>query len=121
MSDYPACGKVDLSQGLGPVTARWLEISYGGGRTSVYGPARDLMLVINDEKAPADGERRAPCSPGSAASIQLFSTPPVHKPGRDGASFVGSRPPDLIAAVEQMLATRELRERGESVREACAS
>jgi hypothetical protein len=117
VSDNPSCGTMDLSQGLGPVTAPRLEVSYAAGRTSMYVPGRDLMLVIDDEKAPADGERRAPSSAASAASIQLFSTPPVRKPGHDGAEFVDSRPPDLISDVEQMLAKGELRDEGESVRD----
>jgi hypothetical protein len=39
------------------------------------------------------------------------------KPGHDGAPFVDSRPPDLICNVEQMLASGELRDKGESVRD----
>ena len=119
VSDNPACGTMDLSQGMGPVVAPRLEVSYANGLTSSYVPGRNVMLVINDEKAPADGERRAPSSATNAASIQLFSTPPVRKPTRDvkQSAFVDTRPPDPVSDVERLLADGELRDRGESVRD----
>jgi hypothetical protein len=116
VSDNPSCGTMDLSQGLGPVVSPRLEVSYANGRTSSYVPGRDIMLVINDEDAPADGERRAPSSATGAASIQLFSTPPVRKPGRDGMPFVDTRPADPVSDVERLLAEGALRDGGESVR-----
>jgi hypothetical protein len=119
VSDNPACGTLDLSQGLGPVTAPRFEVAYGDGRTEMYVPGRDLMLVINDENAPAAGERRAPSTAAGAASIQLFATPPDRrKPARrERRSFVDSRPPDLISDIEQMLARGELGDRGETTRD----
>jgi hypothetical protein len=51
-----------------------------------------------------------------AASIQLFSTPPLRKPGHDGGPFVDNRPPDPVTDVERLLAEGELRDRGERVR-----
>jgi hypothetical protein len=117
VSDNPACGTMDLSQGMGPVVAPRLEVSYADGRTSSYVPGRDVMLVINDEDAPAEGELRAPSSATNAASIQLFSTPPVRKPGRDGRPFAYSRPPDPVSDVERLLAEGDLRDGGETVRD----
>lgn len=116
VSDNPNCGTMDLSQGLGPITAPRLEVSYGDGRTAMYVPGRDVMLVIDDEQAPADGERRAPSTAAGAASIQFFATPPVRKRGRGGRPFVDNRPPDLISDIEQMLAKGELRDGGEQTR-----
>ena len=108
---------MDLSQGLGPVVAPRLEVSYANGRTSSYVPGRNIMLVINDEDAPADGERRAPGSAANAAAIQLFSTPPVRKPGRDGEPFVEAGSPDPVSDVERLLAEGKLRDHGVSVRD----
>ena len=118
VSDNPACGTLDLSQGLGPVTAPRFEVSYANGRTEMYVPGRDVMLVINDENAPAEGERRAPSTAAGAASIQLFAAPPDRrKPTlRQRRAFVDSRPPDLISDIEQMLARGELADRGETTR-----
>jgi hypothetical protein len=122
VSDNTNCGTIDLSQGLGPVTAPRFEVSYADGRTEMYVPGRDIMLVINDENAPADGEQRAPSTAASAASIQFFATPPDrrlgrgNKPPRDGKPFVDNRPPDLISDIEQMLAKGELRDQGEATR-----
>ena len=119
VSDNPACGTLDLSQGLGPVTAPRFEVAYGDGRTEMYVPGRDLMLVINDENAPAEGERRAPSTAAGAASIQLFATPPDRrKPAlRERAQLVDSRPPDLISDIEQMLARGELGVRRKTTRD----
>jgi hypothetical protein len=119
VSDNPACGTLDLSQGLGPVTAPRFEVAYGDGRTEMYVPGRDLMLVIEDENDPAAGERRAPSTATGAASIQLFATPPDRrKPALRGRrSFVDNRPPDLISDIEQMLARGELGERGKATRD----
>jgi hypothetical protein len=108
---------MDLSQGLGPVVAPRLEVSYADGRTSSYVPGRDLMLIINDEDAPADGERRAPSSAANAAAIQLFSTPPVRKPGREDKPLVDARPPDPVSDVERLLAEGKLRDQGETMRD----
>jgi hypothetical protein len=118
VSDNPACGTLDLSQGLGPVTAPRFEVAYANGRTEMYVPGRDLMLVINDENATAEGERRAPSTAAGAASIQLFSTPPDRssRGDRKHRPFVDNRPPDLISDVEQMLASGELVDRGETTR-----
>jgi hypothetical protein len=123
VSDNASCGTIDLSQGLGPVTAPRFEVSYADGRTEMYVPGRGVMLVINDENAPADGERRAPSTAAGAASIQLFATPPDrrlgrgNKPPRDGKPFVDNRSPDLISDIEQMLARGELRDQGEAIRQ----
>jgi hypothetical protein len=119
VSENPACGTLDLSQGLGPVTAPRFEVAYASGRTEMYVPGRDLMLVINDENAPAEGERRAPSTAAGAASIQLFATPPDRSsPGlRKHRPFVDNRPPDLISDIEQMLARGELGDRGETTRD----
>jgi hypothetical protein len=123
VSDNPNCGTMDLSQGLGPVTAPRLEVAYADGRTEMYVPGRRITLVIDDEKAPADGERRAPSTAAGAASIQFFATPPDRRlPGpnklaRDGTPFVDNRPPDLISDIERMLADGELRDQGEAVRD----
>jgi hypothetical protein len=122
VSANPSCGTLDLSQGLGPVTAPRFEVSYAEGRTEMYVPGRDLVLVINDENAPADGERRAPSTAAAAASIQFFATPPDrtlgagNRPPRDTRPFVDNRPPDLISDIEQMLAKGELRDQGEATR-----
>jgi hypothetical protein len=119
VSGKPACGTLDLSQGLGPVTAPRFEVSYAEGRTEMYVPGRDLMLVIDDDNAPAEGERRAPATAGGAASIQLFAAPPGRRPPalRESRAFVDSRPPDLISDIEQMLARGELGDRGETTRD----
>jgi hypothetical protein len=117
VSDNPGCGTMDLSQGLGPVVAPRLEVSYAHGRTSSYVPGRDIMLVIDDEDAPAEGELRAPGNAAGAASIQLFSTPPVRKPGRDGRPFVDTRPPDPVSDVERLLAEAKLRDQGPTMRD----
>jgi hypothetical protein len=117
VSDNPDCGTMDLSQGMGPVIAPRFEVSYADGRTSSYVPGRDVMLVINDEDAPAEGELRAPSSAAGAASIQLFSTPPVRKPDRDSAPFADSRPPDPVTDVERLLADGELRDQGVTTRD----
>ena len=117
VSDNASCGTMDLSQGLGPVVAPRLEVSYANGRTSSYVPGRDIMLVIDDEDAPADGELRAPGNAAGAASIQLFSTPPARKPGRDGRPFVDTRAPDPVSDVERLLAEGKLRDQGVTMRD----
>ena len=117
VSRNPVCGTMDLAQGLGPITAPRFEVAYADGRTEMYVPGRDLMLVIDDRDAPADGERRAPSTAAAAASIQFFAMPPdrTGKAPRE-REFVDNRPPDLISDIEQMLAEGDLRDRGESTR-----
>jgi hypothetical protein len=108
VSADPACGTIDLSQGLGPVVAPRLEVAYAAGRTSSYVPGRDLMLVIDDTDAPAEGELRAPSSATSAVWIQLLTT---------GRPPVPARPPDVVSDVERLLADGDLRDAGEQVRD----
>jgi hypothetical protein len=77
------------------------------------------MLEINDENAPAAGERRAPSTATGAASIQLFATPPDRRQPalRERTSFVDIRPPDLVSDIEQMLARGELGDRAKTTRD----
>jgi hypothetical protein len=116
VSADPRCGTMDLSQGYGPVVAPRLEVSYANGRTSSYVPGRDVMLVIVDEDAPREGERRAPSSAAGAASIQLMSIPPRRKRRGDEPPRAIGRAPDPVTDVEQLLAKGELRDEGEQVR-----
>jgi hypothetical protein len=77
---YVIKGKVTFKSGGGAETFAAGD-AYAAGRTEMYVPGRDVMLVIDDENAPADGERRAPSTAAGAASIQLFATPPDRSPG----------------------------------------
>jgi hypothetical protein len=119
VSADPRCGTLDLSQGLGPVTAPRFEVAYADGRTQMYVPGRDIMLVIDDGNDAAAGERRAPSTAAAAASIQFFATPPDRRPGREAPPepFVDNRPPDLISDIEQLLAAGTLRDAGETTRD----
>jgi hypothetical protein len=117
VSANPLCGTVDLSQGYGPIVAPRLEVSYAAGRTSSYVPGRDLMLVIDDEDAPAEGERRAPSSAAGAASIQLMSTASARRKGLDSGPPAIARAPDPVSDVERLLAQGDLRDEGEHVRD----
>ena len=119
VSDNPACGTMDLSQGMGPVTAPRFEVSYTQEQTALYVPGRDVMLVITGhDKGVYDDSSAA----SMAASIQLFATPPDRSIDREEAikragEFVDNRPPDMISDIEQKLAAGELRDQGESTRE----
>lgn len=113
VSDNPECGTIDLSQGMGPVTAPRFEVSYTEKQTAFYVPGRNVMLVITGhDKAVYDDSSAA----SMAASIQLLVTPPDRTRIKRGADFVDNRPPDMISDIEQKLAARELRDEGDTTR-----
>jgi hypothetical protein len=118
VSDNPACGTMDLSQGMGPVIAPRFEVSYTEEQTAFYVPGRDVMLVITGhDKGVYDDSSAA----SMAASIQLFATPPQRsidrREAKRAAEFVDNRPPDMISDIEQKLAAGELRDQGQTTRE----
>jgi hypothetical protein len=116
VSDNPACGTMDLSQGMGPVIAPRFEVSYTEEQTAFYVPGRDVMLVITGhDKGVYDDSSAA----SMAASIQLFAIPPDRSINRKEAmagELVDNRPPDMISDIEEKLAAGELRDRGETTR-----